>query len=226
VLVVKALCGDADAAAAPAPAAAGDSHNATTTTTSSSSSVHGPTGVGSSVGSGGNGSGGGSSSSSIESSSSAASSQQKGGDAKSQRPSTEQAAPTAGDTEAFAQYRALLAAHGLSGECLLWPVARGARVSDGLLELAAARRPDILAVGIGNYAGGKLGSVSEDLVAKAAWCNTLVIKDGSVDQGSAGINAAGVKTLTELIAPAAVLRGGGGGNGDGASASKRVTMEP
>lgn len=40
----------------------------------------------------------------------------------------------------------------VKGECLCWHVAREKRISEGILELAAARQVNVLAVGIGGCA--------------------------------------------------------------------------
>ncbi|GBF87382.1 flagellar associated protein [Raphidocelis subcapitata] len=93
----------------------------------------------------------------------------------------------------------------VGGECTTWHVAREKRMSEGILELAAARQVNVLAVGISGYGKAKLGSVSEDLSLKVP-CNTLVIKDRGDAQGpgsgaGGGLAGAGARTLTGMLLP-------------------------
>ena len=65
--------------------------------------------------------------------------------------SYDHAAP-AQEEERFAPYKRALAARGVAGECVTWHVPKGSRVSEGVLEVLAARQIDVLAVGIGGCA--------------------------------------------------------------------------
>ncbi|KAI8463926.1 MAG: hypothetical protein J3K34DRAFT_474767 [Monoraphidium minutum] len=125
--------------------------------------------------------------------------------------STYEHGATAESEEVFEPYRRIMADHkarggGVQGECLAWHVARNKRVSEGILELAAARQANVLVVGISGTRGGKLGSVSGDLSLKAP-CNMLLIKDRG--DGSGGVAAAGARTLAGMLAPQGAARAAG-----------------